>query len=410
MKSNLSYHITSGPVNPYWLEEDIKHLERMIKFQNSPESLKKKLGEENWYLWEQKVHYEKMLLDDLYNLEINFKIYAYELGILRRISIIRAQNKLKDKKVKHTYEAFTIYPQRALLNEMTHPITEEISLQRPLKTYGRGYFHPSSRPAGKMKVILVKEHDEALYHWLKDKERSQIPRKANILIHFDAHSDMSLIEDDDIQYLLKIKKLKELKRWFASFYYQEKNADQIRSPINLTTYLHYAVKTGLLGEIFWVMPDPDFCKLRLATNLKKSFLLEIDGGNNFRAEHRHIICHWEGIKVHILRICDLPVFKESVILDIDMDYFLNEDSGSNEYGWHGYRIQNENELTYWNQISGKSMKIGDIKPWITLENFYQFLLIKNILTSSVTISLSPFYTLKDYHIIADKLADLLSNG
>ena len=155
------------------------------------------------------------------------------------------------------------------------------------------------------------------------------------------------------------------------------------------------------------MPDPDFCKLRLAANLQKSFLLEIDGGENFTLEHGHIICRWEGIKIHILRLSDLPVFNQSIILDIDTDYFLNEDSASYNYGWHGYRVKNTRDINYWSNICTKPLKKGSIKPWISLEHFYNMLCKKNIRSGLCTVCLSPFYTPEEYHSLPEKLAEKL---
>jgi len=403
MKNETSgNHVRTEPLDFRWLDKDILHLNKLIKSRKSPGELLAKLGRENFYFWGKKILWEKLLLYDLYNKEINFVIYAYDLAILRRLSIICAGQKLK-RKPKDTKEGFKIYPQKALLNEMTLPITQETldNLGHPMETSGNDYYHPGSEKIGNLRVFLIKEHDGALYHWLREKKENLID-SSNIILHFDAHSDMSLINNEDIQTMLKIKDLNKLKNRFSCFH--SENTCQIKIPINLTNYLHYAVKTGLAKEIFWVMPDPDFCKLRLAANLKKSFILEIDGGKNFRPEEGHIVCEWEGIKIHILRLCDLPVFKESVLLDIDLDYFLNEDSASKEYGWHGYTIEHRKDLIYWNNISEKTLKKGDKKPWIRPEDFCGILRGKNITASLCTISLSHFYVPKNYHGLSLSLA------
>ena len=406
----MNYHLTIEPYyHPCWLKEDMDYLGRIIKFQDSPEKLKEKLGEENVYLWRQKIFWENLLLYDLYNLEINFNIHTFEMAIVRRLSVIMAQNKLKDRKLKHLREAFKMYPLRGLLNEMTLPVTEETIRASgcPLQVFGDGIFVSYARPAGKMTGIVVKEHDASLYYWLKFKEEGKIMPQGNVILHFDAHSDMNLICDEDLKVLSDISELETLKSWFSSFYYEHSVTEHVRAVVNLTNYLHFAVRTGFAGEIFWIMPDPDFCKLRLAANLIKNFLLEIEGGDDFRTDAGHVVCRWEGIKVHILRLRDLPLFNQSVILDIDIDYFINDDSSWN---WHGYKILNENELNYWRNICSKPLEIGSIKPWIDLETFCEILLLKNIQSPLVTISASPFYTPGQYHLLPCKLLEKLEGN
>jgi hypothetical protein len=406
----MNYHLTIEPyLNPYWLKEDIDYLGRIIKFQVSPQKLKEKLGEENVYLWRQKIFWEDLLLYDLYNLEINFNIHSFEMATVRRLSVIMAQNKLKDRKLKHLREAFNIYPLSGYLNEMTLPVTEQTIMDKgcQLQVFGDGTFIPYARPAGHMTGIVVKEHDASLYYWLKFKEEGKIMPQRNVILHFDAHSDMNLICDEDLEELSDIGDLETLKNWFSSFYYEHSDTEHVRAVVNLTNYLHFAVRTGFAGEIFWIMPDPDFCKLRLAANLMKSFLLEIEGGYDFRTDMGHILCNWEGIKVHILRLRDLPLFNQSVILDIDIDYFINDDSSWN---WHGYKILNEDELIYWRNICSKPLEIGSIKPWVDIETFCEMLLLKNIQSPLVTISISPFYTPGQYHLLPCKLLEKLEGN
>ena len=137
---------------------------------------------------------------------------------MRRISIIASQRKLKKRRLKDCREAFKIYPQKALLNEITLPFTEDIinTMGKPLKRFGNGYFHPQSKKTGNLKVILTEEHDASLYYWLKWAEQKKI-EKSNIILHFDAHSDMSLIEEKKIEDILKIKNADNLKNFSPHF-------------------------------------------------------------------------------------------------------------------------------------------------------------------------------------------------
>jgi len=140
-------------------------------------------------------------------------------------------------------------------------------------------------------------------------------------------------------------------------------------------------------------------------------LFRSESGKNFRFEKGYVTCDWHGIKVHIARIEDLPEFQEDVIVDIDMDYFVNMDDSSSTFGCRGYRVLDEEDLNYWYEMADVNLEKGDVKPWIKLEEFCNILKYKNIRSSLAFLSLSPYFTHNYYHnTLLEKLSGLLGEA
>jgi len=215
---------------------------------------------------------------------------------------------------------------------------------------------------------------------------------------------MTLISQEDLDLLKHIKNSDELKNYIASFYREDNN---LITPVNLTTFIHYAVSCGIVREIFWVYPDPDYCKYRLPANLERAFFLDIEGAENFSLRNGHIMCRWAGIDVHIIRLSELPVFTEEVILDIDMDFFLNGASADGLSGCRGYRIRNREDLDLWRELVPHKLRIGDLKPWITPEAFTSVIKSKHIVSPLVTLCLSPFFIPEEWHFLISIVAKSL---
>lgn len=207
--------------------------------------------------------------------------------------------------------------------------------------------------------------------------------------------------------LQNINNSEELKNYIASFYSEGNN---LITPVNLTSFIHYAVSCGLVREIFWVYPDPDYCKYRLPANMDRTFLLDIEDAGNFSLQDGHIICQWAGVKVHIIRLSELPVFTEEVILDIDMDFFLNEASAEGLSGCRGYRIRNREDIDSWQKLLSHKLKIGNLKPWVTPEAFTSIIKSKHICSPLTTLCLSPFFIPEEWHFLIHIIVKNLSGA
>jgi len=201
------------------------------------------------------------------------------------------------------------------------------------------------------KVILVENHHEALYFW-KKKKFSNLP-----LMHIDAHSDLN-------PSFLKSKK------------------------VDIGNFIYIALHKNIISDFYWVIPGnkKDFSnylpiikktfnkispydknivkKIYLSNNLLKTSVLG----------HRFIICTLD----------NLPVIKESVLLDIDTDFFIIKTLKS----------------------SINIAEIGKRTPWITVDNFYTTIKKKilNPKLISLAYSVNGGWTPMIYKTYADKLA------
>lgn len=389
-----------------FLNKDLEYLESLISGAGSAD-LYKALGEENWHLWNQKGKIEELLVKDLYNLELNFKAYAFEVAICRRVSILKALENMTGRGPVSLFHAFSIFPPDIMIEELIRPIDEDTinNLGKTPEIFGRGYISPLAKEAGNMKPVSFDEHDEVLYYWLKAREKGII-RADHILLHFDAHSDMLCIDRDDLQILNSISGIEEFKNYISTFYFREPG-ENLLTPVNLVSFIYFAVKSNIVREVFWVFPDPDYSKYRLPANLDLLSLLDIDGGENFRLEDGHIVCDWAGVKIHILRLSDIPVFNEEVILDIDLDFFLNESSADERTGCRGYRVWDRKNLDKWKSMCNGPLKLGQTVPWITPEAFIEMISAKGIYSLISTICRSPFFTAKEFHFLLDILKEQL---
>ena len=384
-----------------WEEYDKNHLKKLFK-KLSLKELKKELSLENQILWREKLKEEDILLREPYNLNANRRAYLYEISIYYRISILKSLKKGEKLRLPEKKSL------RTCIKEMIRPITGKTLSHMgkfPVE-HGRKKIEKKAEPAGKMKCILVNEHDEMLYHFLNARKLNLLDDK-KILIHFDAHSDMGTINEADLEEIIKIDDLQELKYWFSSIYYGLEKPKNLRTPITLATFIHYAVAKELVREIFWVIPDPVFSKYRLPANLDKNYILNIEEAKDFSIEKGYVKCTWAGINVYILRVNDLPVFTEDIILDIDMDYFINMDDCSDNFGCRGYRINTDEDLKYWYDIANVELEKGDVKPWIKPEEFVALLKEKNIYSPLAFLSLSPHFTHPYYHEMINNLTGLL---
>lgn len=385
-----------------WPERDLIYLDELISGSDC-NTLLYIIPQENWFLWHEKIKLEELLLSNLLDLEINNKIYAFDVAICRRISVLKAIYSLGGRSLFNLSHAFRLFSPEIMIYELIKPIDSSVleKLGKTPETFGNGHISSNAREPGEMFCISVNEHDEALYHWLKAKNDGLLS-SGHILLHFDAHSDMFRISEKDMEILRNIKDLDDFKKYIATFYFREPG-DNLATPINLASFIHYGVEMGLVREVFWIYPTPDYCKYRFPANLDMSFLLSIDGGTDFRLRDGHIICDWAGITVHILTINDLPVFNEEVILDIDIDFFINQDFLDESSGSRGYRINDKEKLLSWKNITGRPLKTGDVVPWITPDEFSSILKTKNIHSLLTTLALSPFFTPGEYHFLIDKI-------
>ncbi|MFS0614227.1 tetratricopeptide repeat protein [Lederbergia ruris] len=130
-------------------------------------------------------------------------------------------------------------------------------------------------------ISIIEDHDEAFHIWKANCERNRT------VIHVDAHSD---IQNDE--------------------------------ELHIGSYIHHAIKQKIIKEYYWIVPKP--------MTLDRISLKKII--KHLRKQDIQIMkkCYKNGVIEGKLKDCYiwvgsfdfLPLIKEKVLLDIDIDYFV----------------------------------------------------------------------------------------
>lgn len=132
---------------------------------------------------------------------------------------------------------------------------------------------------------LVENHDEAFHLWVEQ------GWKKRTVVHIDAHSDL-----------------------------------QYEQCLHIGSYLYHSFKEGIFNKCYWVIPEPACATPilfnKLVKNLKKNGMtVEKNHGLSIEGSiHGGYL--WAGSLKH------LPKLSETIILDIDIDYFTTPYTGT----------------------------------------------------------------------------------
>ena len=198
------------------------------------------------------------------------------------------------------------------------------------------------------KVFMVEDHHEAYHYWKK------MGIKDKIVIHIDAHIDFDWMEDS--------------------------------TPLNVGNYIYKAIREGMIKEFYWVVPSPVWHNPEDKSYLKdwlseKYFLKYIEKDNGILSstllDTKFIISDLE----------TLPIFKDPVILDIDLDYFVTTSMAEADYP---HRFER--------------------KTWIGIEKVCSLLKEKchNINSAVISYSVRYSYTPVEFKPLGDELLTKLS--
>src|SRR3989338_7426657 len=175
-------------------------------------------------------------------------------------------------------------------------------------------------------IFLMENHNDALSEWRKSGQKDRI------LVHVDTHFDFAWITDRDPLEMLNVKSLsdfKEIAKKNPFWNFSGRKKDELT---HIGNYIYPAIKENIVREFFWVVPDSLFRSRRKLMGLKS----EIDEIIKLNPEEKGRLL-WQGdylvsnicnIQLTICRLKDLPRFEEDVLLDIDVDYFID-----NENAW-----------------------------------------------------------------------------
>lgn len=170
-------------------------------------------------------------------------------------------------------------------------------------------------------VVLMENHNDTLTCWRKTCQKNRI------LVHVDRHFDFAWITDKDPRELLNIKNISDFRTVAKEDIFWNLSGKREDELTHIGNYIYPAIKENIVREFYWVVPDSLFSHKRKIMRLKR----EIDDIIKLNpAEKNRLV--WQGdylvskicnIRLIICRLKDLPKFEEDVLLDIDVDYFID---------------------------------------------------------------------------------------
>lgn len=163
-----------------------------------------------------------------------------------------------------------------------------------------------------IRVTVVEEHHEAFFVWMEARNAGVLPAEGNALIHVDEHSDLAL---PHLQHSLQA--LPTEPRELRAFTY---------SQLSIGNFIFPTVYLGLFGEIYWIQHlaaqgERQLVHIYSDRGLGKALLManSIHRAGVFNRDRRHV---WYRKQ----RVSDELPSLESVVLDIDLDYFSCADT------------------------------------------------------------------------------------
>lgn len=237
-------------------------------------------------------------------------------------------------------------------------------------------------------IVLMENHNLAFSVWQREKTRNRI------LIHIDAHLDFGWIPDKKLYKILLSNSLCEENppSGRKPLWYQEEQ--EIMKTVNTGNYLYPALKDGVIRELYWVVPDKIWDMPEEWAIIKKIFQQILEKHPQEKAARilsgeNSIVTTICGRKFTACKLVNLPKITESVLLDIDLDFFIVNS-----------RLKEVASITTVNK-----------KPWMWPNELITILKNKKIKTDYVTISYSVAegFTPLKYKYLGDQIANLLRN-
>lgn len=176
----------------------------------------------------------------------------------------------------------------------------------------------------KTDIFLIENHNEALSLW------RGLSLQNKTLVHIDRHFDFARISDKEPSEILAVKSFFELKKaaekeplWNLS----RKTKDEL---VHIGNYIEPAIKEGIVNRFYWVVPDflcntpKQIRRLRyeICQMLLRGFKEKVEivvAGTTLTAQIGEV-------PLTICAIKDLPQLQEDVLLDIDVDYFIHNNT------------------------------------------------------------------------------------
>lgn len=238
-------------------------------------------------------------------------------------------------------------------------------------------------------IHVMEDHDRAFDVWRQAGVRDRI------LVHLDGHVDFSWIADRPLESLLSATSSSEVDRLLAQGMsgWNLRNLS-LRQQVHYGNYVYAAMREGIVGKFYWVMPDPFWATRRSRRCIQRS--LE-QMARQRPADAGPIEVLESGLTMTVLgrplvacTLEHLPRFQEPVLLDLDVDYFLTPPE--------------EDRLP-------PGVDLQPTEPWLRPPEFLRRLVKLEIPTDLVTIaySVGGFHTPLRYRFYGDIVRAALSH-
>jgi len=236
------------------------------------------------------------------------------------------------------------------------------------------------------KVILIEDHHQAYYAWKAHGFRN-LP-----LIHIDAHLDFAFQEIKDTRLILEeTKSLPELKNQLEkALLFKQKRFD-IEKLTHMGNYIYPAMRDGIVGGFYWVIPGDEkefrYCVKNLKSIINGLAKQDPKSQTTLKIKEGILKAQLYGQKFIICCLKTLPKINKKVLLDIDTDFLVI------------------NSI----RKSKNTDEIDRHKTWIEPEEFIKILKakIKNPVLITIAYSVNGGYTPLKFKYLGDEIASRL---
>ena len=175
-------------------------------------------------------------------------------------------------------------------------------------------------------VRLFENHSTALIEWQRAEVRDRV------LVHLDGHADLDWLPDATVARIAAARP-DELPGLELHPYTLDGTT---LSRFGIWNFIYPAARMGIVRELVWVVPDgslgDDESIVRMAHEILvgKLEMVSVDEALSLRPVGRAIQGEILGVPILVCEIGDLPVIREPVLLDVDLDYFTTGSALSQE--------------------------------------------------------------------------------
>ena len=238
------------------------------------------------------------------------------------------------------------------------------------------------------RIVMMEDHDKAYFAWKEAGCRDRIA------VHIDPHLDFGWVPERDPEELLELESLKEVEEQLAGPSLWNLSGRPRAKSIQIGNYLNPALREGLIRGFYWVVPD-GFLETPQQRKEVEEFLSSLEKANprafgGMDWIEGTLTAEIYGKPVVVCTLSSLPEFDESVLLDIDTDFFLIDTISSS------YPYAHPPETS----------------PWIWPEELLARLQERSLRTDLVTIaySVEGGYTPLGYKYLGDEITHLLKDS